>query len=74
MFDICGFDGAPLASATREEDWFDPAWLDQVPEPPDTGHTILYPDSATSEHNLHASYPHNCQSDLHPPPDDPPPF
>ncbi|MGH4009305.1 MAG: hypothetical protein ACRDTH_14330 [Pseudonocardiaceae bacterium] len=37
MFDTICFGGVLPARAPREEGWFDPAWLDQAPEPPDTG-------------------------------------
>jgi len=36
VFDDVGSGEAPLSSAPYEEDWFDPAWLDQAPELPDT--------------------------------------
>jgi hypothetical protein len=36
MFDTVDAEDAPLASVPCEDDWFDPAWLDQIPEPPDT--------------------------------------
>jgi hypothetical protein len=36
VFDTVDSEEALLAGASCEEDWFDPAWLDQTPEPPDT--------------------------------------
>ncbi len=43
VFDTSCFEGTPPAGAAREEDWFDPAWLDQVPEPTDTGPPPMSP-------------------------------
>lgn len=37
MFDKFLDEEAPLAGVPVGEDWFDPGWLDQVPEPEDTG-------------------------------------
>ncbi|MGH3721527.1 MAG: DUF222 domain-containing protein [Pseudonocardiaceae bacterium] len=37
MFDTSLGLAEPLAGVPVEEDWFDPAWLDQVPPPEDTG-------------------------------------
>jgi hypothetical protein len=38
VFDTVDAEEAPPAGALRDDDWFDPAWLDQTPEPPDTDH------------------------------------
>jgi len=35
VFDTLDSEGAPLTGASSAEDWFDPVWLDQAPEPPD---------------------------------------
>ncbi|MFZ0122111.1 MAG: DUF222 domain-containing protein [Pseudonocardiaceae bacterium] len=37
MFDQCLEEEMPPADVPVGEDWFDPAWLDHVPEPEDTG-------------------------------------